>query len=96
MVCGMPPARKEVNDSGLLVVRSQIDNLTFGPFFGHNLCFNYPNGSYKTILDIYVLRSFQWHKELLNPINFDPCNRPLKIGESIGIPTLKVGAHLGV
>jgi hypothetical protein len=29
-------------------------------------------------------------------MNFDPYNRPLKIRKSIGIPTLKVGAHLGV
>jgi hypothetical protein len=35
-----------------LVVGSQIANLTFGPSFGHNLCFKYPNGSCKLILDI--------------------------------------------
>jgi len=29
-------------------------------------------------------------------MNFDPYDRPLKIRESIGIPTPKVGAHLGV
>jgi hypothetical protein len=29
-------------------------------------------------------------------MNFDPCNRPLKIQKSIRIPTPKVGAHLGV
>jgi len=28
------------NDSQLLVVKNQIDNLTPGPFFDHNLCFN--------------------------------------------------------
>ncbi len=29
-------------------------------------------------------------------MNFDPYNRSLKIWESIGTPTPKVGAHLGV
>jgi hypothetical protein len=29
-------------NSQLLMVRSQIGNLTFGPSFGHNLCFRYP------------------------------------------------------
>jgi len=29
-------------------------------------------------------------------MNFDPYNRPLKIQESIGPPTPKVGVHLGV
>ncbi len=42
----------------LLVVGSQIDNLTLGPFFGHNICFKSPNGSYEPILDIYVPRAF--------------------------------------
>ncbi len=32
-------------DSQLLVVGSQINNLTPNPSFGHNLCFRYPNGS---------------------------------------------------
>jgi len=29
-------------------------------------------------------------------MNFDPCDRPMKICESIGTPTPKVGAHLGM
>jgi hypothetical protein len=29
-------------------------------------------------------------------MGFDPCNRVLKIQESIETPTPKVGAHLGV
>jgi hypothetical protein len=29
-------------------------------------------------------------------MNFHPCNCPLKIQESIGAPTPKMGAHLGV
>jgi len=52
----------------LLVVRSQIANLTLDFSFGHNLCFKYPNGSCQPILDIYVPRvsndirnfSIQW------------------------------------
>ncbi len=83
-------------DSWLLMVRSQIANLTPGPFFGHNLCLKCPNGSWEPILDIYVPRYFQWCKKLFNPMNFDPCNRLLKIRKSIRTPIPKVGAHLGV
>ncbi len=39
-------------DSRLLMIGSQIANLTFDPFFAHNLCFNYPNGSCEIILSI--------------------------------------------
>jgi len=46
-------------DSRLLVVGSQIGNLTLDPSFGHNLCFKCPNGSCKHILDIYIQRDFQ-------------------------------------
>jgi hypothetical protein len=45
-------------DSRLLVIGSQIANLTPNLFFGHNLFFKKPNGSCKPILDIYILRSF--------------------------------------
>jgi hypothetical protein len=45
-------------DSRLLVVGSQIANLTIDPFFGHNLCFKCPNGSCEPILDIYVSITF--------------------------------------
>jgi len=38
----------------------------------------------------------QWYKELFNSMGFDPCNRPLKIWESIGTPIPKMGVHLGV
>jgi hypothetical protein len=55
-------------DSRLLVIKSQIVNLTPSPSFGHNLCFRFPNGSCKPILDIYVLRTFQSYKELLKPL----------------------------
>ncbi len=83
-------------NSQLLVVGSQNVNLTPDPSFGHNLCLKCPNGLWETILDIYVSRDFYWYKELLNPMGFDPYNRFLKVWESIGTPTPKVGAHLGV
>jgi hypothetical protein len=83
-------------DSWLLVVESQIVNLTPGLSFGYNLCVKCPNGSCEPISDIYVPRSFQWYKELFNPMGFDPCNCSLKIWDSTGTPTPKVGIHLGV
>jgi hypothetical protein len=83
-------------DSQILVVGSQIVNLTPGLSFGHNLCFKSPNGWCKIILDIYVLIVFQWYKELLNRLCFDPYNRSLNIWESTGTPTPKVGVPLGV
>jgi hypothetical protein len=55
-------------DSWLLVVRSQITNLTPNPSFGHNVYFLCLNGSCKLILYIYISRVFQKHKELFNPM----------------------------
>ncbi len=83
-------------DFRLLVVESQIGNLTSNPSFGHNLCLRCPNGSCEPILNIYVPKSFQWYKELLNPIGFDPYNYFLKIWKSIVIPSPNVWAHFGV
>jgi hypothetical protein len=54
------------------------------------------NEQCKPILDIYVLRIFQWYKEHHKPLNFDPWNRSLKFQESIGSPSPKVGVALGV
>jgi len=59
------------SDSRLLVVGSQIANLTFSPFFDHKLCFRYPNGSCEPIFDIYVPRTFHWYNELFNSMGFD-------------------------
>jgi hypothetical protein len=73
-----------------------INSLTSDLSSGHNLCFEYPSGSYKPILDIEIPRTFQWYKELFNPMSFDHCDYPLKIRESIEILTPKVGAHLRV
>ncbi len=83
-------------DSWLLVVGSQIANLTPSPSFGHNLCFNYRNGSCEPIFKKLIPRAFQWYKELFHPMVFDPYNCSMKIQESIGTPTPKVRAHLGV
>jgi hypothetical protein len=83
-------------DSWFSVVKSQNGNLTPNPSFGHNLCFKCPNGSCKPIFDIQVPRAFQWYKELLNQMGFDPYNRCLKIQESIETPTPEMGVHLGV
>jgi len=83
-------------DFGLLVVESQIGNLTLSSSFGHNLCFKYSNGSCEPILNIYVSTFSRWYNELFNPMSVDPYNHSLKIWESIGITTSKVGAHLGV
>jgi len=74
-------------DSRLLVVGSQIANLTSDLFFSHNLCFKCPNGWYEPILDIFVSIAFQWYKEIFEPLGFDPCNHSLNIRESTGTPT---------
>jgi hypothetical protein len=73
--------RGRVN-SWLLVVGSQIVNLTFDPFFCHNLCYRCPNGSCESIFDIYTLISFQWYEKRFTARCFDPCNRALKFWES--------------
>jgi hypothetical protein len=88
--------QKNWGNSQLLMVESQIDNLIPGLFLGHNLCFKCPNESCEPILYIYVPKSFQWYKELFNPIGFDLCNHSLKIQESIGTLIPKMGAHLGM
>jgi hypothetical protein len=83
-------------DSWLLVVGSQTTNFTPDFSFGHNLCFRCPNGSCEPILDIYVSIAFQWYKELFKLMGFDPCDRLLKVQESIGTLTPTMGVHLGV
>jgi len=88
--------QEKQGDSQLLVVENQIGNLTPGPSFGHNLCFNFSNGSCEPILDIYVPKAFQWYEELFNPMGFDPGSHNLKIWESIGTLTPEVGVHLRV
>jgi hypothetical protein len=82
--------------SKLLVVGSQIANLTPDLSFGHNLCFRCPNGWCELILDIYVSIAFQWYKEFFEPLGFDPCNHSLNIRESTRTPTPNMGVHLGM
>jgi hypothetical protein len=74
-------------DSWLLMVGSQTANLTLDFSFGHNLCFRCLDGWCEPILNFYAPRDFQWYKECLKPLKFDPCNCPLKIGKSTGTPT---------
>ncbi len=78
------------------MVGSQIDALTPSYSLRHNLCFKYSNGPCEPILNIYISRSFQWYNEVINPMSFDLWNCSLKIWDSIGIPTPKVGIHLGL
>ncbi len=73
-------------DSRLLVVGSQIANLTPDPSFCHNLCCRCPNGSCKAIFDIYISIAFQWHEKRFKEMCFDPCNRTLKFRESRRTP----------
>ncbi len=51
-------------NSLLLMVRSQIGNLTHGRSFGHNLCFEYPKWVMWAHLRHLRLRAFQWYKEI--------------------------------
>jgi hypothetical protein len=83
-------------ESRLLVVRSQIVNLTLGPSFGHNLWFKCSNEQCKPILDIYVSIAFQWYQKRNNPLRFDPSTCPLKFWGSTGTPSPKMGIALGV
>jgi hypothetical protein len=97
MVYCTPPAHKEIGSIfDFLMVGNQIANLTRGLSFDHNLCFRCPNGQCEPSLDIYVLITFQWYKELFKPMGFDLNNCALKIRESIGTPTPNMGVHLRV
>ncbi len=50
--------RQEEVNSRLLMVGSQIDSLTPGPSFAHNLGCRCPNGQCEAILGIYTSRAF--------------------------------------
>jgi hypothetical protein len=69
-------------DSWLLMVESQIANLTPSLFYVHNLCYKYLNGSYEVIFNIYTSSPFQRYKEHLKARCFDPYNRTLSFWES--------------
>jgi hypothetical protein len=47
-------------------------SLTLDLSFAHNLGCKCPNGSCEAILDIYTLRTFQWHQKHPNARFFDP------------------------
>jgi hypothetical protein len=72
--------------SRLLVIGSQIANLTPGPSFAHNLGYRCPNDQCEAIFDIYASRPFQWHQEHINTRCFEPCCRTLNIRESRRTP----------
>ncbi len=76
--------QRNQGDSRLLMVKNQIGNLTPGPSFGHNLCFNYSNGSCEPILNMHIPKSFQWYKELFNPMGFNPLTILWKFGSPSG------------
>jgi hypothetical protein len=78
------------------VVGSQNANLTPDLSFGHNLCFRCLDGSCNLILYTCASITFQWYKELYEPMGFDPCNHLLKIQKFVGTLTPKMGVHLGV
>jgi hypothetical protein len=82
-------------DSWLLMVGSQITNLTPDRSFGHNLCFKCPNEQCEPILDIYTSIYFQWYKYLFKAMGFDPCDCTLKIRESFWDSNLQHGSSLG-
>jgi hypothetical protein len=85
---------KEV-DSRILVVGSQIANLTPNPSFAHNLGCRCLNGQCEAIFDIYVSRPFQWHQAHPNARCFSPCYRALNIRESRRTPNLQLFQVLG-
>ncbi len=82
-------------DSWLLLVGSQIANLTPSLSFGHNLCCRCSNRQGEPILDMYSSIAFQWYKELLKAMGFDPCNHALKVRESIWDSNSQHGSSLG-
>jgi hypothetical protein len=86
-------AHRERVDSRLLVVGSQIANLTPGPSFAHNLGFRCPNDQCEAISDIYTSRPFQWHQEHPKGKVFCPLlsnSKHLEVPEDSKSPTLGV------
>jgi hypothetical protein len=82
-------------NSRLLVVKSQITNLTFDHSFGHNLCYKCRNGRCKPIFGMYSSRDFQSYKERLKARSFDPYKCALMIRESFRDSNSHVGNSLG-
>ncbi len=86
---------REDVDSRLLVIESQIVNLTPGPSFAHNLGCKCLNCQCKGIFNIYVSRPFQWHQEHPNARCFAPCCWALNIRESRRTPNPQLFQVLG-
>ncbi len=87
MVCRTSLAHIRIGSiSRLLMVGSQIGNLTPSLSFDLNLCRRCPNGSCKAVLDMYISKPFQRYKEHPNARCFDPCNWTLKFWESQRTP----------
>ncbi len=83
-VCRRLPTRNGIGSNfWLLMVGSQTASLTSGLSFDHKLCYKYSNGQCEPILDIFTSIDFQWYKELFKAMTFYPCNRVLKIRDSI-------------
>jgi hypothetical protein len=72
--------------SRLLVVGSQIGNLTPGPSFAHNLGYRCPNGQCEAILNIYASWAFHWYKESTKARRFNSSNCLLTFRESRRTP----------
>jgi len=72
-------------DSKLLVVNSQIANLTPGLSFGHELCFRCPNGSCEPILNIYVSIAFSCYKNSSIEWVLTPAFTLWKFGSPFGL-----------
>jgi hypothetical protein len=65
-------------NSWLLMVGSQIANLTPILSFCHNLCYKSSNGSCEPIFNIYALIAFQWYREHPKARCFGPYDWTLK------------------
>jgi hypothetical protein len=77
-------------DSRLLMVGSQIANLTPSPSFAHNLCCKCLNASCKAIFDIYASRHFQQYKDHFKTSCFDPWNWVLSFRKSWRTPQVPI------
>jgi hypothetical protein len=96
-ICGMSYACTYFKAIFLFLMGgNQIGTLILNVPYGHNVFY-----VLKWVMQTYFrhlkfLRNFQWYKKLFDPTSFDPWNTSLNIWDSIGIPILKVGVHLGV
>jgi hypothetical protein len=78
--------RDRIN-SWLLVVESQIANLTPDLSFCYNLCYRCTNGSCKLIFNIYILITFQWYKKTSIRGVLTPVIKLWSFGSPGGVPS---------